>query len=262
MSVKPELIALFQQYLLPLGPSLRLCSKAMLASVLPGLEDEEHSERGAALVLSLVDGIHMAVSSRVFFSALSLALLEAPNLRLPGILYLRKRFPRLVTRHELVQLVGDPALFVSAVEACLGDTTLLAQREAMELLITAFPLTALSTRDALNEDEVVALVAASLQALLRRELSLTRRVYAWLLGTSESSVVRASWLPLVTAALRRDLARAPTDAAAAARPYRVLVSLLDRPDEVGLPVCNALLPDALAAGRRTRDMFGQEVRAP
>lgn len=239
-----------------------MCCKAFLSSVLPGLEEDPGGggNEASEAVLALVDGLHMAVSSFVFFPALHLALIEAPSLRVAGVDYLRKRFPTLLARQELEHIVADPQMLVAALVACLGDQQLLVQRETMELIVTAFPLKATVTAGLLTTDELVLVAGAALGALLRRELSLTRRVTTWLFGQESERIEQDVWFPIVSSALVKLLNTAPTDVQAAARPLRIIVSLLDRAD-VGLVVCEQLLANVLESAKAARDALGEEFDA-
>lgn len=67
---------------------------------------------------------------------------------------------------------------VRSLRSCLEDSAVLVQRNTLDILSLAFPFhcTQLTQRDQCG------VVAASLQVLLRRDMSLNRRLYAWLLG--------------------------------------------------------------------------------
>ena len=64
---------------------------------------------------------------------------------------------------------------------CMGisDTSVLVQRNALDLLIVAFPL----HESTLEEQDISAIVTAACCVLLRRDMSLNRRLFNWLLGS-------------------------------------------------------------------------------
>ena len=53
------------------------------------------------------------------------------------------------------------------------------QRHALELLLTGFPM----HNSQLTRPDMVKIANATIKVVLRRDMSLNRRLYAWLLGT-------------------------------------------------------------------------------
>lgn len=64
---------------------------------------------------------------------------------------------------------------------CAGvqDTNALVQRTSLDLLLVGFPM----HNTQLIPSDMAQLVTAALSAILRRDMSLNRRLYAWLLGS-------------------------------------------------------------------------------
>jgi hypothetical protein len=100
---------------------------------------------------------------------------------------------------------------IRAVSAALEDENLLVQRAALDLLLQALRLDSKTVKSA-NDDDRAILMRAAYGVVLRRDLALNRRVYNWLLGTSDSSQAQSDFyhahsLSLLAATLRVRLCR-------------------------------------------------------
>ncbi|KAJ9601413.1 hypothetical protein L9F63_000437, partial [Diploptera punctata] len=139
---------------------------------------------------------------------------------------------------------------VNALCAGVQDTSVLVQRSALDLLLVGFPM----HNSQLVRADMVRLVTAALVTILRRDMSLNRRLFAWLLGSEVNISLLSSEHPLVKKSKGTDIpasnlyfemysremliqnlktllkchcvGETPHDL----RPYRLLVSLLDKPD--------------------------------
>lgn len=153
-------------------------------------------------------------------------------------------------------------LQMSALCACLNDPVILVQRNTLEFLLLGFPM---HTSLLLKED-FTRLVTNGLNTILRRDMSLNRRLYSWLLGsevtgkqsateknhsnvaTTEDSA-KPSYFELhskevlikaLRCTLKLSLQHQPVDL----KPYRILVSLLDKV-EIGPAVLDHVLCDVI-----------------
>lgn len=68
---------------------------------------------------------------------------------------------------------------MSGLCACLNDPVILVQRNTLEFLLLGFPM----HTNFLSKDDQIKLVTNALNTILRRDMSLNRRLYSWLLGT-------------------------------------------------------------------------------
>lgn len=68
---------------------------------------------------------------------------------------------------------------MSGLCACLNDPVILVQRNTLEFLLLGFPL----HTNLLVRNDLIKLVTNALNTILRRDMSLNRRLYSWLLGT-------------------------------------------------------------------------------
>ncbi|KAJ1972584.1 hypothetical protein H4R34_005361, partial [Dimargaris verticillata] len=244
-AVKPTLLSIFEVFYLPLKSHLRGCIKGLLLALLPGLEEEnsEHFDQ----VLSLLDRVRDGVEPQYFYQALFLCLTTATDLRGAGLHYLARRMPQVSQLEDVVFVVGDdPSLMIHAFAAALRDPNLLVQRAMLELLLVKFPLASGFFQGA---DQVL-LIGGAVEVILRRDMSLNRRLYSWFLGKSDSRRERQkhfhTWVrqPLVQA-LRNLFATPSVQLATLQKPYKIVMSLLDR-SEIGVPLVQEVLFDALA----------------
>ena len=70
-------------------------------------------------------------------------------------------------------------LQVCALCSALQDKNVLICRATLDVILTLFPL----HRPFLLPSDIVLILSAALETLLRRDMSLNRRLYSWLLGT-------------------------------------------------------------------------------
>ena len=99
-------------------------------------------------------------------------------------------------------------------------------------------------------DQRILMKAAS-NVVLRRDLSLNRRLFAWLLGSGpeegHAEFFRANVLDLLRDTLREDMFASPHPDS---RPFKIFISLLDK-WELGGPLVDVLFYDALKAIKRS-----------
>ncbi|GAA5921263.1 hypothetical protein JCM3775_002966 [Rhodotorula graminis] len=248
-SVKPIVLNIYERFYLPLQEELRPATKAFILALLPGLEEEtgEWFEKVAALL----DRLSGTVSPSFFFQNLWLVLITAPHSRIPALNYLARRLPRdesgTGSEDALDAVVGqDVGLMVRGFAAALEDDTILVQRGILDLLIGTVRIDSASFRSCRTDDQVL-LTRAVLGVVLRRDLSLSRRLYTWLLGPSDSSdtqlaFLRTHGLDLLAAALRQEMRDG------GARGFKMFISLLDK-WEIGALLTESCVVDAAKALR-------------
>jgi hypothetical protein len=95
---------------------------------------------------------------------------------------------------DITPIVGkDTGLLIRAFAATLEDENLLVQRSALDLLLQLLRLDSKTIKDANEEDRGI-IMRAAYGVLLRRDLSLNRRLFTWLLGPTESSQTQDEFL--------------------------------------------------------------------
>ncbi|PWN52444.1 hypothetical protein IE53DRAFT_367211 [Violaceomyces palustris] len=259
-SVKPTLLTIFEKHYLPLHEDLRPVMKALLLALLPGLEEEtgEFFDR----VLTLLDNVCRSVGRPFFLQNIWLVLITTPATRLAALNFLTRRMPRLNDEVDPQSVVGkDLGLMVRGFAHALEDETLLVRRSALDLLVTHMRMDKPTFCKFIKQTDRVLLVRSALAVVLRRDLSLNRRLYSWLLGAAEGiegqqSYLQKHGLNLVRLALKEDFYadEQAVDASDRQRPYKIFISLLDK-WEIGQPLTRVLILDAFQA--LSRHITGQ-----
>jgi len=176
----------------------------------------------------------------------------------------------------LAEVVGqDVGLMVRGFAAALEDPQILVQRGTLELLITTLRLdsagfkkqvenfarrerseirtNACLCQSSTRPEDKVLLMRAAIGVVLRRDLSLSRRLYTWLLGSSDSSEaqvqhLRDHGLELLRQALKveMDAQHGESETAERQRPFKIFISLLDK-WEIGAVLTEVLVLDAFGS---------------
>ncbi|NXH46481.1 DOP1 protein, partial [Dicaeum eximium] len=183
MSVKPTLLSLYEIYYLPLGKTLKPGLQGLLTGILPGLEEgSEYYER----TNTLLEKVASAVDQSAFYSALWGSLLTSPAVRLPGITYVLSHLNRKLSMEDQLYIIGsDIELMVEAVSTSVQDTSVLVQRSTLDLILFCFPF----HMSQATRPDMIRILSAALHVVLRRDMSLNRRLYAWLLGFDNNGAV-------------------------------------------------------------------------
>ncbi|KAJ6623058.1 Dopey, N-terminal-domain-containing protein [Mycena sp. CBHHK59/15] len=247
-SVKPALLNLYDTHYLPLQAALRPVMKSFILALLPGLEEEtgEFFEK----VLSLLDRLSGTISPAFFFQNIWLVMLTTPSARGTSLNLLARRLPRLNAEEDVTTIIGqDIGLMIRAFAAALEDDNLLVRRGALDLLLQSMRVDSAAVRKAQSDDRTI-LMRAATSVVLRRDLSLNRRLYTWLLGPDENSqhqvtYLREHALDLLHSTLKDEMT-APSGEYAESRPFKIFISLLDK-WEIGAPLTEILVYDSFKA---------------
>ncbi|KAG0295715.1 hypothetical protein BGZ98_001266 [Dissophora globulifera] len=249
LSVKPQLLDIYERHYLPLKERLKPCLKSFIIGLLPGL-DEEGSEFFDR-TLNIIDSLRKAVDETFFFQCMWLILITSSPHRGPALHYLSRRMPLLTNTEDVAFVLGDDAgLMVRAFSATVGDSQLLVQRAMLDLMVVHFPI----SNGLIQHNDLVVLVKAAVGVVLRKDMSLNRRLYAWLLGTQQGKkkIFEGPAKTALIAGLQSILLSDSEDLQESQKPYRVFVSLLDEWD-IGYPVIQAVFLDALISLKRHVD---------
>lgn len=247
-SVRPALLNIYDTHYLALKSGLHPITKAFILALLPGLEEEngEFFDK----VMNILDRLSETVTQAFFLQNLWLVLLTAPTARGTAVAYLSRRFPKLKDQADVTSIVGrDVGLMVRAFAASLEDDDNLVRRGILELLTQSFKLDSQPFKQTHADDQQTLMKAAS-GVVLRKDLSLSRRLYSWLLGTAESSEEQIKYLRQHGLELLRNTLRVEMSASSSGvpdpRPYKIFISLLDK-WEIGLPLTEVLIIDSVNA---------------
>ncbi|XP_046668094.1 protein dopey-1 homolog isoform X3 [Homalodisca vitripennis] len=248
MNVRPSLLTVYETHFVPLGERLGPGLSGFLSGVLPGLEEgSDHFDRTNSLLEKVCEGVGAAH----FYGCLWDCLASNAAVRLPAISFALAHYDRRLSTEDQLHIMGTNIdVMVAGLCACVHDSSVLVQRSALDLLLIGFPM----HNSQLLKSDMVRLVTASLATILRRDMSLNRRLYAWLLGSEVNVSLLSSEHPLVkrsksseslaasnlyfemfsremlVQAIKNILGEAIGQSPHDLRPYRLLVSLLDKVD--------------------------------
>ena len=145
--------------------------------------------------------------------------------------------PKIGPDDSIVGIVGDDVgLMVRGFSAALQDSQILVQRSVLDLVLATLPMSGSGFQKDTRLEEQLLLVRSMASVVLRRDLSLSRRLYTWLLGSSESSDTQISYFRQNGLTLLRDTfvddfserEGETGDLADRQKPYKVMLSLLDK----------------------------------
>jgi len=241
--------------------------KALVLALLPGIDEEggEYFDR----TLALIDAIRKEVKDDAYFwQCVLLATITAPARRQGALAFLGRRIPKLDGKandgaerddktkeerkaEEDALISPEPGLLVRAFCAGLGDEQLLVQRGFLDLLVTEIPLGSPVLQKKVSKADLQLLVTSAAGVVMRRDMSLNRRLWAWFLGPEEANshgYFRDYGLEALVDGLLKMLDWPDATQAERARPYRICLSLMDR-WEVGSLVAPKLFLPAIESLR-------------
>ncbi|KAK9411388.1 protein dopey-1 [Crotalus adamanteus] len=247
MSVKPALLSLYEMYYLPLGKTLKPGLQGLLTGILPGLEEgSEYYER----TNTLLEKVAAAVDQSAFYSALWGSLLTSPAIRLPGITYVLSHLNRKLSMEDQLYIIGsDIELMVEAISTSVQDSSVLVQRSTLDLILFCFPF----HMSQATRPDMIQILSASLHVVLRRDMSLNRRLYAWLLGFDNNGAItgprstrnsnpeehatyyfntfsKEMLVQAMVGILQVNVCSKESTLMQDLKPFRILISLLDKPE--------------------------------
>jgi hypothetical protein len=99
-----------------------------------------------------------------------------------------------MTTIDFATMLGhDVGLMIRAFAAAVEDDNVLVRRYALDLILQALRLDGVAIQKASREDRIIIMRAAA-SVVMRRDLSLNRRLYTWLLGTDENAEQQIAYL--------------------------------------------------------------------
>uniref|UniRef100_A0A8C3G3C1 DOP1 leucine zipper like protein B n=1 Tax=Cyclopterus lumpus TaxID=8103 RepID=A0A8C3G3C1_CYCLU len=256
MAVKPILLTLYERYYLPLQRALLPSLQAFITGLLPGLEEGlEVYDRTDALLFKL----SLLMGQQVFYGALWGSMLVTPMVRLPASVFIVTHFDCKASLRKQAYMLGyDHRMVMKSVCLSLQDSNVLVQRNMLEVLLHFFPFAScLDPEEAsvpMSGKDMITIVSAAALTLLRRDMSLNRRLYGWLLGIDKKGGMVAPHPTLSTTTeehtsfyfstysrdflvqalinilKQQDMESNPESVIGYLRPFRIIISLLDKPE--------------------------------
>lgn len=197
LGVRPVLLSLFETYFLPLKNHLKPCLHALISCILAGLEENSDFYQRTFYLLK---NICQSTSQEYFYTCLWNAILTSSNqmTRHQGIEFVLKHFDKKLTLEDQLYLIGTSIFtMINAVCSCLQDSNSLVQRTTLEFLVTCLPM----YNTQIISDDKIQLILIAIHLVLRRDSSLNRRIYCWLLGQNSNG----NFLTLPTHLLKTQL---------------------------------------------------------
>ncbi|KAH7693153.1 dopey domain-containing protein, partial [Aphelenchoides avenae] len=191
IKVKNELLTIFETYLLPLGADLRPSLPGFIAAVLLGLEEgTEFYSRSFSILEQVLD----KVGAETFYACLWQAALGSPAVRLPALIFVNSKWDKSIPlKDQFYMMSGGVCTDNMTLALCAiaeDSGTSLTQRNLLDFLCAALPLNS----DHVMQADLVQILRRCLFVVLRRDMSLNRRLYQWLLNRSND--VAFSSLPV------------------------------------------------------------------
>ncbi|KAJ8919768.1 hypothetical protein NQ315_006297 [Exocentrus adspersus] len=249
MNIRPTLLTIYETHFVPLRDRLRPALSGFLSGILPGLDTgSDHFDR----INSLLENVCEGVDPPYFYTCIWQCVANNSPVRLPAISFVLTHYSRKLPMEDQLYLMGhDIGLMVSGLCAAVQDSSVLVQRSALDLLMACFPM----QNQQLLYADMVRLVTASLTTILRRDMSLNRRLYSWLLEheVNNAPVVQTEdrlvaphhhsvAYDLLNDALKIILRKCSTESPIDVKPYRLLTSLFDKP-QIGPVILDGILYD-------------------
>ena len=309
--------SLFEDHIILLSPSdLRPVLKSLILSLLPALEEEtsEDFDRAFQILENLEtkfspneDETHSTSDRDGFFwQCLFLAVITSPSRRQGALNFLVRKLPKLcadkkasdnstAARANGVPRLSseadtvtspEPGLLIRCFACGLSDSQLLIQRGFLDLIVTHLPLDSPLLQSRVQNDDLDRLVSAAVQVLLRREMSLNRRLWSWFLGPDpqttasdsqpsspdverkhSSAINENGQFKYFSAYGRRPLERCmllmfqreTSNPSLTARPFRICLSLMDRWEIGGSIVPSIFLPAIESAFRYSLSALSEDT---
>ncbi|KAG4304215.1 hypothetical protein PORY_002396 [Pneumocystis oryctolagi] len=252
--IKPYFLGLIETFYLPLGPDLRPCAKSLIMSLLPGLEEDSGEYFNETF--NVLDSIRKKLNDESFFwQCLWLCIITSPQQRQGALKYLFKSFPILKDKSDDIFPIMHPdsGLFIRAFSSGLSDKQMLICRGFLELLVQNVPLSSFIFQENVVHTDAELLVMSAIKVVLGKEISLSRRVWSWLMGSdleqnpTEDFYFKNYSMKYVIGCIKGYLDVNKNDLVKLDEVFKILLSLMDRPmignivvSELFLPVLRAI----------------------
>ncbi|PVU96643.1 hypothetical protein BB561_001048 [Smittium simulii] len=229
---KDQAIEILKNDILPLVLTNHEHISSFLVAVLSGFEEDKSEV--TLKCLTIFRKLQEEVSSEIFFSNIIYALLESPLDRENTLKCLIQYLPNLSNHSELERKIGNNVNnIVKGICFSLSDESLMVVRASLDLLIAKFPL----NKKVLPNELILELMESSCQVVLRKDMSLNRRLYSWWLGSNEDIMYQKEyylkytvfWASEMFKEWFRCLTNKTMEFNHQAIPIRVLNSLMDKP---------------------------------
>ena len=170
---------------------LILCLPGLLASIIPGLDD--NNDKITAMIYETLDSIKLRVKEHIFFGVYWTIILRNKHIRTSGMKYLIEKTNKYqdylnmkLTKKEIIYnyFPNINTVVVNTLCGVIEDSDIPTVRMGMDFIITRFPLS--KENDLINDNSKITLIIYALKLLVRNEYSTTRRLNNWLLSINNA----------------------------------------------------------------------------
>ena len=166
---------------------LILCLPGLLASIIPGLDD--NNDKMTQLIYDTLDIIKLRIKDHTFYGIYWTLILRNKHIRTSGMKYLLEKTNKYSDYKKLNMNTSDiiknyypnvNTAVVNALCSVIEDNDIPTVRMGMDYIITRFPLS--KENEIISDNSKIILIVSALKLLVRNEYSTTRRLNNWLLG--------------------------------------------------------------------------------
>lgn len=203
ISIKQDLLNLFSNYICNVEPIyLRSCFKSILLSLLPALDDTTSEFFNPTI--DLIEKLKIQLDDvNHFWQCILLSIITSPDKRTGSMEYLTRKFPLFkvlggtenlnkdIVLGELsldakACLTPNSSLLVRAFCRAISDDNLFVQRGFFDILLSRLPLNSAVFQYLINDDDKELLLLHVTSTVMKKDMSLNRRLWNWLLGPEPS----------------------------------------------------------------------------
>ena len=168
---------------------LILCLPGLLASIIPGLDD--NNDKMTQLIYDTLDIIKLRLKDHTFYGVYWTLILRNKQIRTSGMKYLLEKTNKYkdyeqskLSKEDIIKnfYPNINTTVVNSLCSVIEDNDIPTVRMGMDFIITRFPLS--KENDLINDNSKITLIISALKLLVRNEYSTTRRLNNWLLGIS------------------------------------------------------------------------------
>ena len=217
ISIKPLVIDLYKSYILTLPQQrLKILVKPLLSYLLPSIDDERSDffEASLALIDTLRRNLH---DDSLLWQSVFLIIITSEERRLGCLVWCNKRLPDLnivvppppenddsnnyyktklleaMTQEQKSLITPEPGLIVRAFMKISESPNILIQRGFFDLLIKNLRLNSTVLQKLIPESDLQQLIISTISAILKKDMSINRRVWNWLMGQDATSAQQLNY---------------------------------------------------------------------
>ena len=240
-NVKANILSVYNKHIVPNIMKIGQFLPEILSSLASALEDKSNDH--FAEVSSVFNKIQISVDTKAFIDSLIKSILISTKYRHALINYFVTNIAKEAFKNYLSK--NDLPLFLDTIHRCLNDQSPLVLRGILDM--TAIFLSLDYFIDNVSSTDAITIISDLLLILLKKDLSLTRRVYNWILGDCERETalddrVSNAILESLRILFLEDISKKTDEL----KFFKVLICLMDRSELSTLLLSSNLLIEVVA----------------